>query len=150
MASLITSTITGNVTTTGFTTALNSTRSIRSWNTSQTGSYLWKNVFKDYWAGGTYFTTAKQYFFWIVSSNGAHYYGYQGILTTGYLVAPNGYGGNQGDIGLDWRVSNITDASSAWIGGCGANPFSAIDTSGFTYIQDACFESIDLMIKEIT
>lgn len=150
MASLVTTSLTGNLTTTGFTTALNSTRGIRTWNTSQTGSYLWKDIFKGYWAGGTYFVTAKHYFFWIFSSNGAHYYGYQGILTAGYLNPPDGYGGNGGNIGLDWNVTNVTDASSAWIGGCGANPFSAIDTNGFTYIQNACYEGLTLVIKEIT
>lgn len=143
MASLVTTTLTGDLSVSSTATALNSARYIT--NISSAGSYTWGNIFKTYWQNNGYFSTAIIYNFWILGSNGVHYYGYQGILSVGYLIGANGYGGET----LDWGVSNIINASGPWIGGCGASSFASIDTSGFTYQVNACFESVSIYAKEI-
>jgi hypothetical protein len=147
MAILQSTTSQGDVTASSYAFYANSFKYLRSFNTA--GTYNWAQIFKDYWVSNGYFVTAGIYSFWIVSNNGAHYYGYTGILAAGYLVPPNGYGANFGNIGLDWAVSDITNASSAWLGGCGSSPFSSIDNSGFTYQLNACAEALNLYIKRL-
>jgi hypothetical protein len=143
MASLVTTSLTGNVTITSTFTALNSVRSIRAFTVA--GTYTWGNIFKTYWQNNGYFTSGAFYQFWILGNNGVHHYGYRGILSVGFLTGANGYGGET----LDWGVSNIADASGPWIGGCGASSFSSIDTTGFTYQVNACGEALNLYTKEL-
>lgn len=148
MANLRPTTITGTLTTTGYinNSANTGVKYIRYFDTNQTGAYTWGNVFLSYWQTSGYFSTRMIYQFWLVSSNYVHYNGYTGTLSTGYLVGANGYGGPT----LDWGVSSITFAGGPWTGGCGQNPISSIDTSGFTYSINACPEALNLLVKPLT
>ena len=140
MASLVETTINGNITLTGRLSAVNGTaRLIRNFTSGQTGSYLWYNIFNDYYQSSGYFSSTQLYFIWIVSSNNSAYYGYRGHLLTGGL----GYGG----LSNQYIVRDITDASGANLGAC-TNSFTSIDNNGFTFATNNCSETLSLYANQ--
>ena len=102
-------------------------------------SYVWADVFVNTLSG--FFDDAGLYRGFLRSSNGAHYNGYYFDI----LVGSKGYGGNSSQ----YRVQNVTSAMSPYVGGCGGSPISAIDNTGFTKVQNPCYEVLELFITRL-
>jgi hypothetical protein len=117
-------------------TARNFNKYVRSW--SSNGSYVWSEQL-DAISGS--FDSAGWYKGFIRESNGAHYRGYYFDI----LVGQKGYGG----LSSQYRVLNITQADSPYVGGCGGTSFAAIDNSGFTKQNSACYDSLELFITRL-
>jgi hypothetical protein len=117
-------------------TARNFNKYVRSW--SSNGSYVWSEQL-DAISGS--FDSAGWYKGFIRESNGAHYRGYYFDI----LVGQKGYGG----LSSQYRVLNITQADSPYVGGCGGTSFAAIDNSGFTKQSSACYDSLELFITRL-
>ena len=110
---------------------------VRSWSTN--GAYLW---YEQLDAISSYFDSAGWYKGFIRESNSAHYHGYYFDI----LVAYKGYGG----LSSQYRVFNIVQADSPYVGGCSTTSFAAIDNSGFTKQSSACYDTLQLYITKLS
>jgi hypothetical protein len=124
-------TITGNM------TARNFNKYVRSW--SSNGSYVWSEQLD---AISSSFDNAGWYKGFIREANGAHYRGYYFDI----LVGQKGYGG----LSSQYRVFNIIQADSPYVGGCGSSAFAAIDNSGFTKQSNPCGDDLLLYITKLS
>jgi hypothetical protein len=124
-------TITGNM------TARNFNKYVRSW--SSNGSYVWSEQLD---AISSSFDNAGWYKGFIREANGAHYRGFYFDI----LVGQKGYGG----LSSQYRVLNIVQADSPYVGGCGSSAFAAIDNSGFTKQSNPCGDDLLLYITKLS
>jgi hypothetical protein len=108
---------------------------------STAGSYVWANILNNYQSSTSFFLSKQLYRFVFKSNNPAHYHAYRGYINTGDM--------NSGTASQKFVVRNIVATHSAWTGGCGGNPWTSIDTNGFTYYLNACSESIVLTVEGI-
>jgi hypothetical protein len=127
----------GSLTTSDNVVARNFNKYIYAFTTNT--SYVWADVFVNTLSG--FFDDAGLYRGFLRSSNGAHYNGYYFDI----LVGSKGYGGNSSQ----YRVQNVTPAMSPYVGGCGGSPISAIDNTGFTKVQNPCYEALELFITRL-
>lgn len=117
--------------------ARNFNKYVRSW--ASNGSYVWAEQLD---AISGQFDHAGWYKGFIRESNGAHYRGYYFDI----LVGQKGYGG----LSNQYRVFNIVQADSPYVGGCGGSSFASIDTTGFTKQSNPCGDNLELYITKLS
>lgn len=91
--------------------------------------------------GSAIFRSGGYYKGFIRSANGAHYHGFHFDI----LVGSIGYGSNA----LQYKVQNIVAANAAWAGGCGGNPFGAVNETTFVHRNNPCGEWLELYITQL-
>jgi hypothetical protein len=105
------------------------------------GSYVWSTILNDYYTANGFFESRRLYRFIMQSSNGAHFHAYMGWINTGDL--------STGSASTRFVVRDISAVHSGWQGGCAGNPWTSIDSTGFTYYINPCFESIAMTVEDL-
>lgn len=141
MASLITTTITGTLTISGGGRITSKNTPTATISISTAGSYVWSTILNNYYTASGFFESRRLYRFIMRSNNGAHFHAYMGWINSGDL--------STGSASTRFIVRDINAVHSGWTGGCSGNPWTSIDTNGFTYYINPCYESIQMLVEDL-